>query len=131
MFQTEVRVYFYDADPAGIIFYASIFKFSHSAYENLMRSFNLERNYFFDDEIVFPITHTEADYLSPIKVGEKLLIYITVSQLRESSFELSYIFRDENDKTKASAKTVHVCVSKGGFKKVKIPEALFEKLKNV
>lgn len=130
MYQTDVKVYFYDADPAGIIFYASIFKFAHYAYEDLMRSLELERNYFFDDEIILPIIHTQADYFSPIKVGEKLLISVIVSQLRDNSFELSYKFTDENDKIRASAKTVHVCVDKKSFKKVHLPEELFEKLKN-
>jgi len=130
MYQTEVKVYFYDADPAGIIFYASIFKFSHYAYEDLMRSFNLERNYFFDSEIILPIIHTQADYFSPIKVGEKLIISVTASQLRDNSFELSYKFTDENERIRASAKTVHVCVRKDNFKKVKLPSDLFEKLKN-
>lgn len=130
MYQTSVKVYFYDADPAGIIFYASIFKFAHYAYEDLMRNFNLERNYFFDDEIILPIIHTQADYFSPIKVGEELIISVTASQLRDSSFELSYKFTDNNNKIRASARTVHVCVRKDNFKKVKLPGALFEKLKN-
>jgi YbgC/YbaW family acyl-CoA thioester hydrolase len=129
MFRTETRVYFYDADPAGIIFYASIFRFAHSAYEDFMRNLNLEKDYFFNDEIVLPIIHTEADYINPIKVGEKLIISVIVSQLREKSFELSYNFSDENEKVRASAKTVHVCVNKNGFKKVSLPVTLYEKLK--
>lgn len=131
MFNTKVKVYFYDADPAGIIFYASIFKFAHYAYEDLMRSFNLEKNYFFDEEIILPIIHTQADYFSPIKVGEEILISVTTSQLRDNSFELSYKFTDSNDKIRGSAKTVHVCVKKENFKKVHLPADLFEKLKNV
>lgn len=129
MFRTEVKVYFYDADPAGIIFYASLFKFAHSAYEDFMRSLDLEKDYFFDDEIVLPIIHTEADYLNPIKVGDKLIISVVVSQLRGKSFELSYNFSDESEKVRASAKTVHVCVNKNGFNKTSLPEKLYEKLK--
>jgi len=131
MFETRVKVYFYDADPAGIIFYASIFKFAHYAYEDLIRSFNLDKNYFFDDEIILPIIHTQADYFSPIKVGEDLLISVTASQLRDNSFELSYKFTDISDKIRASAKTVHVCVNKKDFKKNKLPDQLIEKLKKV
>jgi 1,4-dihydroxy-2-naphthoyl-CoA hydrolase len=131
MFKSEVKVYFYDADPAGIIFYASLFKFAHSAYEELMKNFGLEKNYFFDDEIVLPIIHAEADYISPVKVGDKLIVSVDVSQLRESSFELSYKFTNDGGKLKASAKTVHVCVNKEGFKKVSLPEKLHEKLKSV
>lgn len=131
MFQTDKKVYFYDADPAGIIFYASIFKFAHYAYEDLMRSLNLDKNYFFDDEVILPIIHAQSDYFSPIKVGEKLIISVTISQLRDNSFELSYKFTDVNDIIRASAKTVHVCVDKKTFKKIHIPEQLLEKLKAV
>ncbi|MDQ7817725.1 MAG: thioesterase family protein [Melioribacteraceae bacterium] len=128
MFNTNIKVYFFDADPAGIIFYASLFKFSHSAYEDLMRQLKLDRNYFFDPEFVLPIVHTESDYLKPIKVGDDLKIDVWVSRLMKSSFELSYKFHQSDYDVAATAKTVHVCVSKAGFKKVELPADLFSKL---
>jgi len=96
-----------------------------------MSSFALDKNYFFDSEIILPIIHAQSDYFSPIKVGETLIISVTVSQLRENSFELSYKFTDENDKIRASANTVHVCVRKHDFKKTHLPSDLIAKLKGV
>lgn len=128
MFNSFTKVYFYDADPAGIIFYASLFKFAHSAYEDFMRSLNLNRDYFFDDEVVLPIVHAQSDYLKPLKVGDELKIDVWVSKLMKSSFELSYKFHDVDLDIAAMAKTVHVCVAKNDFKKTELPSELYNKL---
>lgn len=128
MFNANIRVYFFDADPAGIIFFASLFKYAHSAYENFLSSLNLERDFFFDDEVVLPIVHAEADYLKPLKVGDELKVDVWVSKLMKSSFELSYKFHDVDLDIAAMAKTVHVCVSKKDFKKTELPSELYYKL---
>lgn len=129
MFTTTVKIYFYDADPAGIIFYASLFKYVHAAYEDFMRSLHTQRDFFFDKEYVLPIMHAEADYVKPIKVGDELRVDVVVSSLRESSFELSYKFYKADNQFTAIAKTVHVCVLKDEFKKIALPEDIAGKLK--
>jgi YbgC/YbaW family acyl-CoA thioester hydrolase len=129
MFTTNVKIYFYDADPAGIIFYASLFKYVHAAYEDFMRSLHTERDYFFDKDYVLPIIHAEADYVKPIKVGDELRVDLTVSMLKNSSFELSYKFYKSDNSFTAIAKTVHVCVLKKEFKKIELPKEFFDKLK--
>ena len=129
MFTTKIKVYFYDADPAGIIFYASLFKYVHAAYEDFMRSLHIERNFFFDRDYVLPIMHAEADYVKPIKVGDVLRIDLVVSSLKDSSFELSYKFYKEDGGFTALAKTVHVCVLKKKFEKIELPKDFYDKLK--
>jgi len=130
MFTTKVKVYFYDADPAGIIFYASLFKYVHASYEDFLRSLHTERNFFFDRDYILPIMHAEADYVSPICVGDELRIDLTVSLLKKSSFELNYKFYKEDGKFTALAKTVHVCVLKEKFEKIELPKDFYEKLKS-
>lgn len=128
MFSAKVKVYFYDADPAGIIFYASLFKFVHAAYEDFMRSLDTERDYFFDKDYILPIIHAEADYVRPIKVGEELRIDVVVSSLKNSSFELSYKFYKSDGTFTAIAKTVHVCVLKQEFKRIELPKEFYGKM---
>jgi YbgC/YbaW family acyl-CoA thioester hydrolase len=129
MFITRVKVYFYDADPAGIIFYASLFKYVHAAYEEFMRSLHTERNFFFDKDYVLPIIHADADYIKPIKVGDELEIELMVSLLKKSSFELTYRFYKNSREFSAIAKTVHVCVLKEKFEKIELPDDFYNKLK--
>ncbi|MEG8946223.1 acyl-CoA thioesterase [Rosettibacter firmus] len=128
MFSTKIKTRFFDADPAGIIFYGNIFKYIHSAYEDFIAGLRLKRNYFLDKDFVLPILHAEADYHLPIKYGETLTINIEVTKLKRSSFELSYKIFNNKKVEVATAKTVHVCVSKNTFKKIEMPDELFNKL---
>ena len=123
MFRKKLRLSFYDCDPAGIIFYASIFKLAHSVYEQFLSEIVPERNFFFDKEYVLPIIHSEADYLKPLRPFDEVEIKLKVIDLRDSSFELNYIFFIDNV-SYAEVKTIHVCVNKESFNKEKLPEAL-------
>jgi acyl-CoA thioester hydrolase/1,4-dihydroxy-2-naphthoyl-CoA hydrolase len=129
MFSSNQKIFFYDADPAGIIFYANLFKIAHAAYEEFMGHLKLDRNYFFDKDFVLPIVHTEGDFLKPIKVGDELKVEIWVSQIKKSSFELNYKFSQMNNHVAAKVKTVHVCVSKITFVKTEVPFDLKSKLR--
>ena len=123
MFQTKERLSFYDCDPAGIIFYASLLKLAHTAYEKFLSNISPGRNFFFDSEMVLPIIHCEANYYKPLKAFDEIDIKIVVNELRKNSFELNYSF-EKNGSLFADAQTIHVCVNKIEFKKVNLPEKL-------
>lgn len=123
MFQTKERLSFYDCDPAGIIFYASLLKIAHTAYEKLLAEVSPDRDFFFDKELVLPIIHCEADYLKPLKAFDEIDVNIAIKELRENSFELNYDF-NVNGNMYAKAKTVHVCVNKLTFEKTSLPVEL-------
>ncbi len=128
MFTTKVKIQFHDCDPAGILFYANIYKFSHNVYQELLEGLS-SKNYFHDDEIALPITKSSAEYFLPMKSGDDYLVKLYISQLRESSFEITYLFYDTESKVHAEVKTVHVSVNKKSFKKVNLPADLNEFLK--
>ena len=94
MFTIKRKINFFDCDPAGIIFYSRIFEFSHSAYEQLISSFNLKENYWMNEDYVVPIIHSESEYVKPIKYGDEISINIEGltalgrSQLLHDSAEL-------------------------------------------
>lgn len=127
MFLTKERLNFYDCDPAGIIFYASLLKIAHTAYEKFLAEISPGRNFFFDEEIVLPIIHCEADYYKPLKAFDVIDVSVIVKEVRDNSFELNYKFEIDN-KMYAEAKTVHVCVDKKKFEKTNLPEQLKLKL---
>lgn len=123
MYTTKLRTNFYDADPAGILFYANIYRLAHSAYEEMIKSWGIGEDVFFSPSYAMPIVHSEADYLHPILAHEELTINIAATKLKEHSFELSYFFYS-NGELKAKVKTVHVFVDKKKMEKIEIPEPL-------
>ena len=128
MFNKKFKIYFDQVDSAGILYFAAIFPLMHKTYEDLINSLNLDINYFNNDKFIVPIVHSEADYLNPICLHEQIRIEISVSQIRDSSFELNYTVKNIDDVKKVKAKTVHVLVNKNNFQKIPIPETLRSKL---
>jgi 1,4-dihydroxy-2-naphthoyl-CoA hydrolase len=117
MFKTEKKINFYDCDPAGILFYGRIFELCHSAYEGMIAGFNLDEDYWKNDEYIVPIIHSEAFYHKPVKYGDIISIEIVVKLLRSSSFELNYSCRNKNGEECHAVRTVHVFVDKKTWKK--------------
>lgn len=124
MFTKKIRINFYDCDPAGILFYANLFKISHSAYEELIDSFKLKKNYWQNDEYSVPIIKTEGEFFKPLRSGNVITIQLSVSKLKAHSFELSYDWFNEKNELAAKAKTVHVFVNKKTWKKKVINEQI-------
>jgi len=120
MHKLKKRINFYDCDPAGILFYGRIFELCHSAYEDLIRSFNLKSDYWNNDEYAVPIIHTEGDYILPLKPGDEVTVEVRVSRLKESSFELSYDCKNSIGEITNQVKTVHIFVDKKKWKKTPI-----------
>jgi YbgC/YbaW family acyl-CoA thioester hydrolase len=120
MHKFKKTINFYDCDPAGIIFFSTIFEICHSAYEDLIRTFKLKTDYWNSKNYAVPIIHTEGEYLLPLKPGNIVTVEVSVSRLKESSFELKYICKNEDDKVTNEVKTVHIFVDKKQWKKTPI-----------
>jgi len=117
MFNMQKRINFYDCDPAGILFFGRVYELCHSAYEELIDSFNLNEDYWTNDNYIVPILKSEAQYHKPIKYGETVSVEINVTTLKSSSFELEYTCRNKNGEECFIVKTVHVFVNKATWKK--------------
>ena len=128
MFKTKKKINFYDCDPAGILFFARIFELCHSAYEEMIASFNLKEDFWNNEEYVVPIINSEAHYHKPIKYGEIISIEIIVSKLKSSSFELKYDCKNIDGEECTEVRTVHVFVNKSNWKKTEMKKKLKEGL---
>lgn len=128
-FKIKRRINFYDCDPAGIIFYSRVFEFAHSAYEQLIQSIEKDEDYWNNDKYVVPIIKTEANYIKPMNYEDEIMINVRVSELRSSSFELSYNMENEAGEPLCNVKTVHVFVDKNNWEKMDIPEKIKKGLK--
>ena len=115
MITLKRKINFYDCDPAGILFYGNIFFFCHSAYEELVLTFDLKYEYWLSKEFVVPIFTTEANYLKPLKRGDEINVEASVTDLRKSSFELSYKCINQSGDLCAIVKTVHIFLDKASF----------------
>lgn len=122
MFQTKRTVEFSMCDNEGILFFSRIFELFHSAYEEYIVTSDLSSNYFDHNTFAIPLLKTEVEFKSPIRLHETIKIFIEVSGIKGSSFELTTHFLDLEDMQKAIVKSIHVFVEKDGFQKCEIPK---------
>ena len=130
MFTIKRRINFYNCDPAGIMFYGNIFFFCHSAYEELIKSFQLEFDYWLNEEFIVPIIKSAADYLKPLKYGDELTIELSTTDIRESSFKLNYKCSNQSGDVCAEVNTVHVLIDKKTWQKKELTPEIKDGLKN-
>lgn len=128
MFQTKRTIEFSMCDRAGILFFSRIFELFHSAYEEFIQTGDLEIDYFKFEKYAVPVLKIEADFKAPIKLHEILTIIIKVTKIKDSTFELTTNFIDENDTIRATVKSVHIFVNITDFSKTKIPNDIRQTL---
>ena len=123
MFNYKTQIRLHDTDAAGILFFAHQFAIVHDAYEQLLEKLGFsfptmlkKRSYF------LPIVHAESDYKSPLFVGDKITIGITVGHIGETSFSFLYTIRNQKNILVGTAKTVHVTIDKKKRTKITLPK---------
>jgi 1,4-dihydroxy-2-naphthoyl-CoA hydrolase len=129
MITSKKKINFFDCDPAGILFYGNIFFFCHSAYEELVKSLQIEFDYWLNEEFIVPIIKSAANYLKPLKHGDDFAIEVCVAEIRESSFELNYKCSNQSGDVCAEVKTVHVLIDKKTWQKKELTPELKDGLK--
>jgi len=124
LFSFRTKVKLYDTDAAGIIYFASQFRFVHDAWESYLN----EKGVFIEDmmrstDYMFVIAHVEADYKMPVFLGDELEVRLSITRVGRSSATISYdLYRGED--LVGTAKTVHVAIEVKTRQKIDIPEEL-------
>lgn len=71
----SLRVYYEDTDLAGIVYYANYLKFIERARTEYVRNLGVDQAVLKErDGIVFAVRRVEADYLSPAKFDDELVV---------------------------------------------------------
>ena len=78
----KLRVYYEDTDLAGIVYYANYLKFIERARTEYVRGLGIGQTELKDrQDIVFAVRRVEADYLSPARFDDELLVRTTTERL--------------------------------------------------
>lgn len=132
MFETKTIIKLHDTDAAGVTFFVNYFRIAHTAFEALMHSVGFGLDYIIGSaEFLILIARAEADYMRPLRLGDKVTIRIKTESVGTNSFVLEYQFRDSNGRQAAVVRTVHVNIDKKTGKKLELPEKLRIGLENL
>ncbi len=128
MFSCKRVIHLQDTDATGVLYFAQQLRLALEVFEEFLQERGLPlRDLLLKKEYLMPIVHAEADYFSPLFVGDSLIIQLSLQNLGTSSFSLGYRYFDEkNGKEKGKATIVHVTTSKKTWKSMPIPKEVRE-----
>ena len=90
--QFAVHVYYEDTDLAGIVYYANYFKFIERARTEWVRERGVDQVALKAEEgIVFAVRRVEADYLSPAKFDDDLIVETDVVSMTGARLVLGQV----------------------------------------
>ena len=114
-----------DTDAAGVLYFASLLQLAHQAYEDFLaaRGFPLSA-LLKSGRTGLPIRHTEADFLFPLFLGDKVTVEVTVDDISPHAFTLRYRVLNGKNRLCATASTVHVAIRTSTGIKTKLPARL-------
>ena len=103
-----------DTDAAGVVYFVRTLSLCHEAYEEALAAAGVALSDLLGASgIIVPISRSEADYLRPLRAGDKVRITATPERLSENSFAVRYeiVRLGPPDKVAARVRTEHVCAS--------------------
>lgn len=83
-----VRVYYEDTDLAGIVYYANYLKFIERGRSEWVREMGVDQVAMKADGVVFAVRRVEADYLSPARFDDQLIVTTDVQKIGGASLTL-------------------------------------------
>lgn len=109
-----LRVYYEDTDMGGIVYYANYLRYIERARSDWVRSLGIDQNAMRErDGVVFVVRRVEADYLSPAKFDDQLLVRTVTKAVTGVRLIMSQeVLR--GDKLLFQAEVTIVCLAESG-----------------
>lgn len=122
-FSHPVQVLFQDVDAAGIAFYARITTWFHDAWFAFLMDGGLDLpTDLKSGPTLAPMRHTETDYFSPVRFGDRLEAEVVEVHLEGSNLTVGFrLVRAGTDESVATGQQNHVFVSRAAFERVEAP----------
>ena len=128
-FAWPVRVYYEDTDAQGLVYFANYFKFMERARTEWLRSLGLEQDVFMREERrYFVVIDTQAEFLSPAKFNDELMVTANVREASRASFTIEQvIYRDTTaGEVLCRGTTRAACINADTLKPARLPKFLLE-----
>ena len=122
-FSSEIRVRFPETDGLGVVYHGTFFTYFDVAKKDYLRSLGLLEP-FRTGESLNLVVHASADFRSPARFDDVLLVHVRVAKLGESS--VTFEFRVElkaDGRLIAEGRSVHSCIDSKTWKPSRVPEA--------
>jgi 4-hydroxybenzoyl-CoA thioesterase len=129
-FSRSRRIRFSDCDPAGIIFYPQYFVLFNDLVEEWIDSLLPEgfAGYILRSRFGMPIVHLEADFMQISRMGDEVVLSLTVTRVGTRSIDLLLQCTGADGVARVTARQRLVTTSLETHRSIPIPPELLKKI---
>ena len=123
------KVRFGDCDSAGVIHFHNLLRWAHESWEESIDIYGIPHQDIFpnhnsnENKILFPIVNCEANFFSPIEIGDLLTIKLLPKKINNHLFQITTLFLKDEINV-AEGKIIHCSLDVDSKLKVKLPDNL-------
>ena len=128
-FSLPLRVYIEDTDAGGIVYYVNYLKFMERSRTELMRSLGFDKNFIFNQELMFVVRDVAVTYFKPAKLDDELTATAIISGVKGATITMQQSIRMGED-VMAEGLVTLACVDKTGVKPRRLPKSMLETLRS-
>jgi len=122
-FSVEVRVRLPETDAMGIVFHGCFYTYFDVARMDYLRNLKLLEG-FRSGEAKNLVAHASADFRSPARFDDVLVVETRVSAIGHTSLTFSFrVTRKVDSRLVAEGKSVHVMIDPATWHPVRVPDA--------
>jgi len=97
-FEHDVTVRFFEVDRAGILFLGRVIEHCHATFEELLATAGHDlESHFSTSSWGMPLVHAEADFIRPMRMGDRLRVSLRVERLGGRSITFAYAISGAED----------------------------------
>jgi tol-pal system-associated acyl-CoA thioesterase len=137
VFEWPLRVYIEDTDAGGIVYYVNYLKFMERARTEFMRSMGFDKQFVFNNDVMFVVHSINSEYLKPARLDDELAVTVQVIRAGKATMimrQLIYRMSASNDNNKRElicrAEVKVACVDQQTIKPKRMPDTLFTVISN-
>lgn len=126
----EVRIYYEDTDCGGVVYYGNYLKYFERARTQYLEDRGFSVAGLMREGTVFVVVHAEADYRSPARYGETLVIETVISDMTAASFTFSHVVRDRESRRVVVEGSARLAATDGNGKVKRLDKAMVDVLQS-
>jgi acyl-CoA thioester hydrolase len=129
-FATEVRVRLPETDAFGIVFHGCFFTYFDVARMDYVRNLGMQDFLRPISGFTAPIAHASADFRSPARFDDVLVVHARVAEIGRTSFTMEFrVVHKARNAVVAEGRTVQVVVDETSWKAIAVPDSFRSKVR--
>ncbi len=126
-FSLPLRVYIEDTDAGGIVYYVNYLKFMERGRTEFMRSLGFDKNFIFNEALMFVVRDVAVSYLKPARLDDEITATAQLVEIKGAAMTFHQRICLEGELL-AEGKIKIVCVNKESVTPRRLPKSMLETL---